>query len=284
MPTGPNGEKRPADPVASANLVARVATALASEQYVDDAKSKAGDKGRQGPPRSPRRRTSTRDRTPSGRRKVVQLNRSRMAAALLAALVLPGCVAGFVGGYAAAGAAVDAATGGDGRTGALVGAVVGTTAVAVLANLCAGCGAEPDYVRAGHRWIDQDIGDYEPVFGFGDTPEAAEASMWTSGATSSHSTKAIGPRRGCVAMARALVSYRDLPGESYRDQWRIVYGAGKVGSIAEQVASANCPKARRQHPRVQHTGIREVRVCEIVEKVCTSDYGRFTRSEDSQAG
>lgn len=45
MPIGPNGEKRPADPVASANLVARIVTGLAEEQYVDASKSEAGRKG-----------------------------------------------------------------------------------------------------------------------------------------------------------------------------------------------------------------------------------------------
>ena len=45
MPTGPNGEKRPADVVANAVHVMRVATGEAEEEYVDQAKRKGGLKG-----------------------------------------------------------------------------------------------------------------------------------------------------------------------------------------------------------------------------------------------
>ena len=45
MPTGPNGEKRPADPVANALLVARIAVGDAEEKYIDEAKSAGGRKG-----------------------------------------------------------------------------------------------------------------------------------------------------------------------------------------------------------------------------------------------
>ena len=45
MPIGPNGEKRPADVVANAVHVARIATGEAEEEYVDQAKRKGGLKG-----------------------------------------------------------------------------------------------------------------------------------------------------------------------------------------------------------------------------------------------
>ena len=45
MPIGPNGEKRPADEVANAVHVMRVATGEAEETYVDTAKQKGGFKG-----------------------------------------------------------------------------------------------------------------------------------------------------------------------------------------------------------------------------------------------
>ena len=47
MPTGPHGEKRPADPVANARHVARLLTGEAEEQYVDPAKQVGGQKGGQ---------------------------------------------------------------------------------------------------------------------------------------------------------------------------------------------------------------------------------------------
>lgn len=45
MPIGPNGEKRPADAVANALHVARIATREAEETYVDRSKRKGGLKG-----------------------------------------------------------------------------------------------------------------------------------------------------------------------------------------------------------------------------------------------
>ena len=45
MPVGPKGEKRPADTIANAVLVARIATGEAKEEYVDVAKSRNGKKG-----------------------------------------------------------------------------------------------------------------------------------------------------------------------------------------------------------------------------------------------
>ena len=45
MPTGPNGEKRPADPVANAVLMGKIITGEAEETYVDTAKRKGGKKG-----------------------------------------------------------------------------------------------------------------------------------------------------------------------------------------------------------------------------------------------
>lgn len=45
MPTGPNGEKRPADVIANAVHVMRVATGEAEEEYVNPGKSAGGHKG-----------------------------------------------------------------------------------------------------------------------------------------------------------------------------------------------------------------------------------------------
>lgn len=45
MITGPKGERRPADPIANAVHVMRVATGDAEETYVDQAKAKGGRKG-----------------------------------------------------------------------------------------------------------------------------------------------------------------------------------------------------------------------------------------------
>lgn len=45
MPIGPNGEKRPADPIANALLVAKIATGEAEETYVNAGKSKGGREG-----------------------------------------------------------------------------------------------------------------------------------------------------------------------------------------------------------------------------------------------
>ena len=45
MPTGPKGEKRPADTVANALIVAKLATGEAEEAYVDQGKRKGGQKG-----------------------------------------------------------------------------------------------------------------------------------------------------------------------------------------------------------------------------------------------
>lgn len=50
MPIGPNGEKRPADVVANAVHIMRVATGEAADEYVDARKRKAGLKG--GPARA----------------------------------------------------------------------------------------------------------------------------------------------------------------------------------------------------------------------------------------
>lgn len=47
MPTGPHGEKRPADPLANALHVAKLLTGEAEETYVDPAKSAGGSKGGQ---------------------------------------------------------------------------------------------------------------------------------------------------------------------------------------------------------------------------------------------
>ena len=45
MPTGPNGEKRPADVIANAVLSMKVATGEAEEMHVNTAKSAGGRKG-----------------------------------------------------------------------------------------------------------------------------------------------------------------------------------------------------------------------------------------------
>ena len=45
MPVGPNGEKRPADAIANAVLVGRIATGDAEETYVDRKRSAAGKIG-----------------------------------------------------------------------------------------------------------------------------------------------------------------------------------------------------------------------------------------------
>ena len=47
MPTGPHGEKRPADPVANALHVAKLLTGEAEETYVDPARQTGGRKGGQ---------------------------------------------------------------------------------------------------------------------------------------------------------------------------------------------------------------------------------------------
>ncbi len=49
MPKGPKGEKRPADAVGAAVMVARIATGEAEEEYTDDGKNKAAvELGRKG--------------------------------------------------------------------------------------------------------------------------------------------------------------------------------------------------------------------------------------------
>ena len=55
MPTGPNGEKRPADVIANAVHVMRVATGEAEEEYVNPGKSAGGAQGRRGPRQDPER-------------------------------------------------------------------------------------------------------------------------------------------------------------------------------------------------------------------------------------
>ena len=45
MPTGPSGEKRPADVIANAVHMMRVATGEADETYVNEGKRKGGRKG-----------------------------------------------------------------------------------------------------------------------------------------------------------------------------------------------------------------------------------------------
>ncbi|MYE82212.1 MAG: RNA-binding protein [Gammaproteobacteria bacterium] len=45
MPIGPNGEKRPADAIANAMLVGKLATGDVTEQYVSEGKRKGGMKG-----------------------------------------------------------------------------------------------------------------------------------------------------------------------------------------------------------------------------------------------
>ena len=54
MPTGPNGEKRPADVIANAIRVARIATGEATETY---AKSPQREAGRKCQPPGPRMET-----------------------------------------------------------------------------------------------------------------------------------------------------------------------------------------------------------------------------------
>ena len=49
MPVGPRGEKRPADVIGNAVMVARIATGEAEEAFVDDGKDKAAvELGRRG--------------------------------------------------------------------------------------------------------------------------------------------------------------------------------------------------------------------------------------------
>ena len=45
MPTGPKGEKRPADAVAQAVMIGRIATGEAEEEYIDEGRSSAGRRG-----------------------------------------------------------------------------------------------------------------------------------------------------------------------------------------------------------------------------------------------
>lgn len=45
MPIGPNGEKRPADPIASVVMVARIATGEIEETCVNAGQSEGGRKG-----------------------------------------------------------------------------------------------------------------------------------------------------------------------------------------------------------------------------------------------
>ena len=45
MPIGPKGQKRPADTIENARLVARIATGEAEETYVNAEKSEGGHKG-----------------------------------------------------------------------------------------------------------------------------------------------------------------------------------------------------------------------------------------------
>lgn len=45
MPIGPHGEKRPADVIANAVHVMRIATGEAEEEFVDHGKSRGGQKG-----------------------------------------------------------------------------------------------------------------------------------------------------------------------------------------------------------------------------------------------
>ena len=45
MPTGPNGEKRPANSIANALLVGRIATGEAEEIHVNAGQRKGGEKG-----------------------------------------------------------------------------------------------------------------------------------------------------------------------------------------------------------------------------------------------
>ena len=45
MPIGPKGEKRPADPIAQAVAIGKIATGEAEETYVSQARRDAGRKG-----------------------------------------------------------------------------------------------------------------------------------------------------------------------------------------------------------------------------------------------
>jgi general stress protein YciG len=45
MPTGPNGEKRPADPIANAVRIGQIATGQAKEEYVNAGQSAGGRRG-----------------------------------------------------------------------------------------------------------------------------------------------------------------------------------------------------------------------------------------------
>ena len=45
MPIGPNGEKRPADPIANAVRIGRIVTGQAEEEYVNAGQSAGGRKG-----------------------------------------------------------------------------------------------------------------------------------------------------------------------------------------------------------------------------------------------
>jgi len=45
MPIGPNGEKRPADPIANAVRIGQIATRQAEETYVNRGQSAGGRKG-----------------------------------------------------------------------------------------------------------------------------------------------------------------------------------------------------------------------------------------------
>ena len=45
MPTGPNGEKRPADPIANAVRIGQIATRQAEETYVNPGQRAGGRKG-----------------------------------------------------------------------------------------------------------------------------------------------------------------------------------------------------------------------------------------------
>lgn len=51
MPIGPNGEKRPADEIAAALMVAKIATGEIEEEYVTppDKKTEGRKEGREGP-------------------------------------------------------------------------------------------------------------------------------------------------------------------------------------------------------------------------------------------
>ena len=47
MPVGPKGQKRPADAIAQAVMIGKIATGEAEEEYVDQVKSQSGRKGGQ---------------------------------------------------------------------------------------------------------------------------------------------------------------------------------------------------------------------------------------------